>query len=171
MRESKAERFRRVAEASVNKTIKMIRLLGNCANPQTYAYDAAQSEKIFAALQDELGAAKERFSSAGKSSKKRFSLSDTSEPAENALLPQLSIQLPDGTELRATAYTVFLCQVKVCLTIRSFSSGSHCCMKFLHSPESWRNWYLKRRCRRYGALCSWASILTMTQISRLCPSF
>lgn len=104
MRESKAERFRRVAEARVNKTIKMIRLLGNCANPQTYAYDAAQSEKIFAALQDELGAAKERFSGAGKNSKKRFSLSDTSEPAENALPPQISMQLPDGTELRATAY-------------------------------------------------------------------
>lgn len=103
MRESKAERFQRVAEARVNKIIRMIRLLGNCANPQTYAYDAAQSEKIFAALQDELGAAKERFSGAGKSSKKRFSLSDTSESAENAL-PQISIQLPDGTELRATAY-------------------------------------------------------------------
>ena len=104
MRESKAERFRRVTEVRVNKAIKMIRLLGNCANPQTYAYDAAQSEKIFAALQDELGAAKERFSGAGKSSKKRFSLSDTSEPAENALPPQISMQLPDGTELRATAY-------------------------------------------------------------------
>ena len=103
MRESKAERFRRVAEARVNKIIKMVRLLGNCANPQTYAYDAAQSEKIFAALQDELGAAKERFSDSGKSGKKRFSLSDPAEPAEN-VLPQISMQLPDGTTLRATAY-------------------------------------------------------------------
>ena len=103
MRESKSERFRRVAEARVNKIIKMVRLLGNCANPQTYAYDAAQSEKIFAALQDELCAAKERFSRAGKNGKKRFSLSDTSESAENAP-PQISMQLPDGTELRATAY-------------------------------------------------------------------
>ena len=103
MRESKAERFRRVAEARVNKIIKMVRLLGNCANPQAYAYDAAQSEKIFAALQDELSAAKERFSDSGKSGKKRFSLSAPAEPAEN-VLPQISMQLPDGTVLRATAY-------------------------------------------------------------------
>ena len=103
MRESKAERFRRVAEARVNKIIKMVRLLGNCANLQTYAYDAAQAEKIFAALQDELGAAKERFSDSGKNGKKRFSLSDPAEPAEN-VLPQISMQLPDGTVLRATAY-------------------------------------------------------------------
>ena len=103
MRESKAERFRRVAEARVNKIIKMVRLLGNCANPQTYAYDAAQSEKIFAALQDELGAAKERFSDLGKNGKKRFSLADPVEPAGD-VLPQISMQLPDGTTLRATAY-------------------------------------------------------------------
>ena len=103
MRESKAERFRRVAEARVNKIIKMVRLLGNCANPQTYAYDAAQMEKIFAALQDELSAAKERFSDSGKNGKKRFSLSDPAEPAED-VLPQISMQLPDGTTLRATAY-------------------------------------------------------------------
>ena len=103
MRESKAERFRRVAEARVNKIIKMVRLLGNCANPQTYAYDAAQAEKIFAALQDELGAAKERFSNSGKNGRKRFSLSDPAEPAENEM-PQISMQLPDGTVLRATAY-------------------------------------------------------------------
>ncbi len=103
MRESKAERFRRVAEARVNKIIKMVRHLGNCANLQTYAYDAAQSEKIFAALQDELGAAKERFSDSGKNGKKRFSLADPVEPAED-VLPQISMQLPDGTTLRATAH-------------------------------------------------------------------
>lgn len=31
MNESKTDRFRRVAEARVNKIIKMIRLLGNCS--------------------------------------------------------------------------------------------------------------------------------------------
>ena len=103
MRESKEERFRRVAEARVNKIIKMVRLLGNCANLQTYAYDAAQSEKIFAALQDELGAAKKRFSNSDKNGRKRFSLSDPTELSENEL-PQVSMQLPDGTALRATAH-------------------------------------------------------------------
>lgn len=36
MNESKTDRFRRVAEARVNKIIKMIRLLGNCSGTGVY---------------------------------------------------------------------------------------------------------------------------------------
>lgn len=36
MKESKIDRFRRVAEARVNKIIKMIRLLGNCSGTSVY---------------------------------------------------------------------------------------------------------------------------------------
>lgn len=36
MKESKADRFRRVAEARVNKIIKVIRLLGNCSGTSVY---------------------------------------------------------------------------------------------------------------------------------------
>ena len=36
MKESKIDRFRRVAEARVNKIIKMIRLLGNCSETGVY---------------------------------------------------------------------------------------------------------------------------------------
>lgn len=34
--ETKADRFRRLAEARVNKIIKMIRLLGNCSGKGVY---------------------------------------------------------------------------------------------------------------------------------------
>ena len=60
-RESKEDRFRRVAEARVNKIIKMIRLLGNCSRSETYTHTQEQVDQIFAALQSELDAAKARF--------------------------------------------------------------------------------------------------------------
>ena len=54
MKESKADRFRRVAEARVNKIIKMIRLLGNCSGTGVYEFTDAQAAYIFSALQSEL---------------------------------------------------------------------------------------------------------------------
>ena len=47
MKETKNARFRRVAEARVNKIIRMLRLLGNCSGTNTYAYDADAVEQIF----------------------------------------------------------------------------------------------------------------------------
>ena len=49
MKESKADRFRRVAEARVNKIIKVIRLLGNCSGTSVYAYTDAQVAYLFSA--------------------------------------------------------------------------------------------------------------------------
>ena len=54
MKETKNARFRRVAEARVNKIIRMLRLLGNCSGTNTYAYDAYAVEQIFTALKIEL---------------------------------------------------------------------------------------------------------------------
>lgn len=61
MRESRADRFRRVAEARVNKIIKIVRLLGNCSNVSVYAFTEAQVQQIFATLQDELNRAQKRY--------------------------------------------------------------------------------------------------------------
>ena len=58
MKESKTDRFRRVAEARVNKIIKMIRLLGNCSGTGVYEYTDTQAAYIFSALQSELDKAK-----------------------------------------------------------------------------------------------------------------
>lgn len=80
MKETKNARFRRVAEARVNKIIRMLRLLGNCSGTNTYAYDADAVEQIFTALQIELDQARKRFSENGRTGRKRFSLSQAPTP-------------------------------------------------------------------------------------------
>lgn len=97
MRESKSDRFCRVAEARVNKIIKMIRLLGNCSNNNTYAFSPEQVEHIFETLQLELKQARKRYT---KTAKKRFSLS---EDITDLDYPSIELILPDGTSLTAKA--------------------------------------------------------------------
>ena len=98
MRESKSDRFCRVAEARVNKIIKMVRLLGNCSNPAVYAFSGEQVQQIFATLRDELDRAQKRYT---QSEKKRFSMTEEqcASKYQTIVLP-----LPDGTWLRAVAY-------------------------------------------------------------------
>lgn len=104
MKESKADRFVRVAEARVNKLIKMIRLLGNCSNRVTYDYRAEQVEQVFIALTSELNTARSRFSYDGKFNRKRFSLSAAEDQSRAVEHPFVEIKLPDGITLRAVAY-------------------------------------------------------------------
>ena len=60
-RETKEERFRRLAEARVNKILHLLRLLGNLSWTGTYAYTREQVEQIFTPLQSELITVKMRF--------------------------------------------------------------------------------------------------------------
>lgn len=101
MLESKNSRFCRVAEARVNKIIKMVRLLGNCSNKMVYAYSPDQVEQIFRALQAELIQAKRRYDQSGK---KKFSLSVLPHSAFQ-IHPSIELPLPDGTTLKATAFS------------------------------------------------------------------
>ena len=102
MKESREDRFRRVAEARVNKIIKMVRLLGNCAGA-AYAHTPDQVEQIFHALEAELQQAKERYAMPAR--KLRFSLSDSAQNEEDKPTPPtISLSLPDGTHLKAVAY-------------------------------------------------------------------
>lgn len=103
MKETKNARFRRVAEARVNKIIRMLRLLGNCSGTNTYAYDADAVEQIFTALQIELDQARKRFSENGRTGRKRFSLSQAPMP-DTVSYPHITLPLPDGTHLRVVAY-------------------------------------------------------------------
>ena len=103
MKETKNARFRRVAEARVNKIIRMLRLLGNCSGTNTYAYDADAVEQIFTALQIELDQARKRFSENGRPGRNRFSLSQAPTP-DTVSYPHITLPLPDGTHLRAVAY-------------------------------------------------------------------
>lgn len=54
MKESKHDKFKRVAEARTNKIIDMIRLLGNCSNTAVYEYNYGDIKKIFDAIESEL---------------------------------------------------------------------------------------------------------------------
>lgn len=104
MKESKIDRFRRVAEARVNKIIKMIRLLGNCSETGVYEYTDTQVAYIFSALQSELDKAKRRFRKPSLG-KHRFSLTDANEfDADSPLEPTIALVLPDGSYLRAVVY-------------------------------------------------------------------
>ena len=104
MNASKTDRFRRVAEARVNKIIKMIRLLGNCSGTGVYEYTDEQVAYIFSALQSELDKAKRRFRKPSLG-KHRFSLTDTNEfDNDRPLEPTIALALPDGSYLRAVVY-------------------------------------------------------------------
>ena len=99
MKESKKSRFKRLAEARVNKIVSMLRLLGNCSFKGNYEYTEEQIDKIFDKLNSELKKAHQRFISSVHGSG-RFSLSDNYTRTEN---PELIMPLPDGTYLRAVA--------------------------------------------------------------------
>lgn len=102
-KEPKDERFIRLAEARVNKIIKMVRLLGNLSGSSNYSYTDSQVEQIYDALQTELDKSRKRFTAA-KTGKKRFSLSDSYEPdTPQERYPTIVLALPDGTYLRAKA--------------------------------------------------------------------
>ena len=155
MKESKTDRFRRVAEARVNKIIKMIRLLGNCSGTGVYEYTDTQVAYIFSALQSELDKAKRRFRKPSLG-KHRFSLTDANEfDDDSPLEPTIALALPDGSYLRAVVYPrgrpvtddigtmgkVLLCDVSF---VKKVGGGWYIIMKSCVSwgnslcPSAWR---------------------------------
>lgn len=73
-KETKREKFVRLAENRTNKIIDMIRLLGNCSNQSLYEYDSKDVDKIFDTIQSELNAAKKRYSVQTSQRKNKFTL-------------------------------------------------------------------------------------------------
>lgn len=68
---TKRERFLKVAESRTNKILSMIKLLGNCANSNNYAYTQKEVKQIFDAIDNELRNTKKKFN-ASKSVKFSF---------------------------------------------------------------------------------------------------
>lgn len=60
-KETKHDRFIRIAENRTNKIIDTIRLLGNCSNRANYDYTEEDLRKIFLSIERELKAAKSKF--------------------------------------------------------------------------------------------------------------
>lgn len=60
-KETKWERFVRIAEARTNRILDNMRLLGNCSSKSNYEYTDEDIKKIFGALEKELKQTKNRF--------------------------------------------------------------------------------------------------------------
>ncbi len=73
-KESRRERFVRLAEARTNKIINMIQLLGNCSNRSAYEYTEEDIEEIFSAIETELQEAKKKFVKTDGEKNRRFTL-------------------------------------------------------------------------------------------------
>ena len=73
-KETKRERFVRLAEARTNKIIDMIKLLGNCSSLSTYEYTQQDVDKIFSAIEYELREAKKKFAKTDANRKTKFTL-------------------------------------------------------------------------------------------------
>lgn len=71
-KETKRERFIRIAEARTNRIIDNMRLLGNCSSRSNYEYTDEDIKKIFGTLEKELKQTKNRF--LGVDSEERFTL-------------------------------------------------------------------------------------------------
>ena len=74
-KESKRDKFVRMAEARTIKIISMVRLLGNCSNRLAYEYSEKDVNKIFSAIEMAVTDAKKRFKSAPNGTAQVFSLS------------------------------------------------------------------------------------------------
>ena len=73
-KETKREKFVRLAEARTNKILNMLQLLGNCANTNTYDYTQKDVEKIFAAIESEVKETKKKFNKIENKKEDRFTL-------------------------------------------------------------------------------------------------
>lgn len=68
------ERFRRLAEKRVVRTIREIRLVGNLFNRSNYDYDEGDALKILRALENEVRLLRKRYEAGGRSNEVDFKL-------------------------------------------------------------------------------------------------
>lgn len=73
-KETKRDKFVRLAEARTNKIIDMLQLLGNCSNANAYDYTQKDVDKIFNAIESEVREAKKKFSKIESKKSTRFTL-------------------------------------------------------------------------------------------------
>lgn len=70
-KESRHERFKRLASKRTNEILEKIRILGNCSNKSSYEYTDEEINKIFSEIDKQLKLTKAKFL-AGK--RERFKL-------------------------------------------------------------------------------------------------
>lgn len=75
--EAKSDRFKRLAEARVNKALACVRSIGKLSNRGHYEYGEEEVKKIFQTLKRELDDARSEFDKAlARESKNNFKLKD-----------------------------------------------------------------------------------------------
>lgn len=72
MKETKKEKFVRLAENRTNEAIKKIRLIGNLSNRNNYEYDTSQVNKIIDTLEDEIRDLKQKYKNESDKKQKPF---------------------------------------------------------------------------------------------------
>ncbi len=65
-RESKEDRFKRIAEKRVQRVIDSLRSLAQASNPRMYAWNQGQLSRIWAAIDQELKACQASFEQSEK---------------------------------------------------------------------------------------------------------
>ena len=73
-KETKRDKFVRLAEARTNKIIDMLQLLSNCSNSNVYDYTQQDVDKILNAIDAEVKEAKKKFSKIESKKSTRFTL-------------------------------------------------------------------------------------------------
>ena len=61
MKETRHERFKRIAEKRTNEILERTRILGNCANKSSYEYNEEEINKIFSEIDKQLKLTKAKF--------------------------------------------------------------------------------------------------------------
>ena len=73
MKETKRERFVRLAEARTNKILDMLHLLGNLSNTGAYEYSKKDVDQMLKAIEDGISDVRSRFNRNEDNSKQKFS--------------------------------------------------------------------------------------------------
>lgn len=73
-KESRREKFMRLAVARGNRILREIELLGNLSNRNNYEYTPEQVRAVFSAIEEELRIAKQRFTERGAQAKREIVL-------------------------------------------------------------------------------------------------
>ena len=60
-KETRNERFRRIATKRTNEILEKIRILGNCSNRSSYEYSDEEVNKIFSEIEKQLNFIKAKF--------------------------------------------------------------------------------------------------------------
>ncbi len=66
-KESRQDRFKRIAAARTQKILDLLRLLGNCSNKSAYAYNNEDVSKIFSAIEKKTREVRGRFTNRSES--------------------------------------------------------------------------------------------------------